>query len=307
MSIEEQDINEWSSDLTEHLEFEENLQKKIEARNKPKKAKKDSTPKYYIDPEVLEENLREYVIMHSINPEHGIGRKLGLNIIQIVEEYSKGAQFRSYYNGWHEDMKSRAHEHICRYAHGYNINYVKTLEFLIRWLFRKKTYVLQDWMSKRGISYDKFYLSLLEVRIKTPNGKEKTKMGRKIFEHDFYKLNDPEVLIELMADNAKGMTFTEPVFNEATFRDEIFNQWPDTLLKDFEDQVKRNPFNYLTKYAYNAFIAVIKEEKAISDNSQSFEEKMKYNQDSFDDDNHDGEDRYTQLNVDRLDWGGNLF
>jgi hypothetical protein len=110
-----------------------------------------------------------------------------------------------------------------------------------------------------------------------------------------------------MSDEVKGMTLTTPIFNEETFRDEIFGKWPETLLRDFEDQVKRNPFNYLTKYAYNAFIAVIKEEKAISDNSQSFEEKMRYNQDSFDDDNNDGEDRYTQLNVDRLDWDTNLF
>lgn len=299
--------SETSSDLNEYLDFEESLKRKLEAKNKPKKAKKEVTLKYYIDPEVLEANLREYVIMRSINPDHEIGRKLGLNIIQIVEEYSKGAQFRSYYNGWNEDMKSRAHEHICRYAHGYNINYVNTLEFLIRWLFRKKTYVLQDWLNTRGISYQKFYNSLLEVKIKTPNGKEKTKMGRKIFEYDFRKLNNPEVLIDLMSDEVKGMTITSPIFNEETFREEIFGRWPETLLRDFEDQVKRNPFNYLTKYAYNAFIAVIKEEKAISDNSQSFEEKMKYNQDSFDDDNNDGEDRYTQLNVDRLDWDSNLF
>lgn len=309
MELEQDQENtlENTSDLDDYLEFEESLIKKLEAKNKPKKAKKESAPKYYLDPDELERNLREYVIMKSINPDHVIGRKLGLNIIKIVEEYSNGAQFRSYYNGWKEDMKSRAHEHICRYAHSYRIDYVHTLEFLIRWLFRKKTYVLQDWLNTRGISYQKFYLSLLEVKIKTPNGKEKTKMGRKIFEHDFTKLNDVEVLTSLLNEGVKIEDVSTTPFNEETFKEEIFSKWPETLKNDFEDQVKRNPFNYITKYAYNAFIAVIKEEKEISDSKQSFEEKMKYDQNSFDDDNNEGEDRYTQFNVDKLDWDPNLF
>lgn len=294
--------NGGKSELEEYFEFEENLIKKIEAKEKPKRVKNENTPKYYLDPTVLEQNLREYVIMKSINPEHRIGRKLGLNIIKIVDEYSKGAQFRSYYNGWNEDMKSRAHEHICRYAHGYNINYVNSLEFLIKWLFRKKIHILQDWLNSKNISYAKFYSSLLEVKIKTPNGKEKTKMGRKIFESDFYKLNDLNIVKDLLNDGVNIEDIQFPIFEEDKFRDDVFNNYSENVRFEFDEQVKRNPFNYLTRYAYNAFIAVIKEEKEISDNSNRFEEKMRYSQDSFDDDNNDGEDRYTQLNIDKLDW-----
>jgi len=296
------DENPDASLIDEDLLFEETLRRKVEAKAKGRKEKKEANPRYYLDPDELELNLRGHVIMRAINPEHVMSRKLGDNLMILVAEYAEGGQFRSYYNGWKEEMKSRAHEHICRYAHGYKINYVKTLEFFIRWLFRKKTYALQAWLAERGISYAKFYLSLLEVKIKTPNGKEKTKMGRKIFDHDFHKLNNPDVLADLIDDSLKGNVPVGVVFNEETFKDEIFARWPESLQKDFNEQVRRNPFNYLTKYAYNAFIAVIKEEKEISEKSRSFEEGMKYNPDSFDEDNHGGEDRYTQLDENRIDW-----
>lgn len=307
MSVDEQDEFKVVTGFEDDLLFEENLRKKVEAKNKQKKEKKEAVERYYLDPDELEVNLREHVIMRSINPNHVMSRKLGRNIMTLVAEYAEGGQFRSYYNGWKEDMKSRAHEHICRYAHGYRINYVKTLEFFLRWIFRKKTYALQSWLADRGISYQKFYLSLLEVKIKTPNGKEKSKMGRKIFESDMHKLNNPLILKDLLDDAHKDNPPEGIVFTEDSFKEEIFGKWPETLRLDFDEQIRRNPFNYLTKYAYNAFIAVIKEEKAVSDNSQSFEEKMKYNPDSFDEENHGSEDRYTQLDENRIDWDVKIF
>ena len=307
MSVDEQDEFKVVTGFEDDLIFEENLRKKVEAKNKQKKEKKEAVERYYLDPDELEVNLREHVIMRSINPNHVMSRKLGRNIMTLVAEYAEGGQFRSYYNGWKEDMKSRAHEHICRYAHGYRINYVKTLEFFLRWIFRKKTYALQSWLADRGISYQKFYLSLLEVKIKTPNGKEKSKMGRKIFESDMHKLNNPLILKDLLDDAHKDNPPEGIVFTEDSFKEEIFGKWPETLRLDFDEQIRRNPFNYLTKYAYNAFIAVIKEEKAVSDNSQSFEEKMKYNPDSFDEENHGSEDRYTQLDENRIDWDVKIF
>jgi hypothetical protein len=307
MSVDEQDEFKVVTGFEDDLIFEENLRKKVEAKNKQKKEKKEAVERYYLDPDELEVNLREHVIMRSINPNHVMSRKLGRNIMTLVAEYAEGGQFRSYYNGWKEDMKSRAHEHICRYAHGYRINYVKTLEFFLRWIFRKKTYALQSWLADRGISYQKFYLSLLEVKIKTPNGKEKSKMGRKIFESDMHKMNNPLILKDLLDDAHKDNPPEGIVFTEDSFKEEIFGKWPETLRLDFDEQIRRNPFNYLTKYAYNAFIAVIKEEKAVSDNSQSFEEKMKYNPDSFDEENHGSEDRYTQLDENRIDWDVKIF
>jgi hypothetical protein len=307
MSVDEQDEFKVVTGFEDDLLFEENLRKKVEAKNKQKKEKKEAVERYYLDPDELEVNLREHVIMRSINPNHVMSRKLGRNIMTLVAEYAEGGQFRSYYNGWKEDMKSRAHEHICRYAHGYRINYVKTLEFFLRWIFRKKTYALQSWLTDRGISYQKFYLSLLEVKIKTPNGKEKSKMGRKIFESDMHKLNNPLILKDLLDDAHKDNPPQGIVFTEDAFKEEIFGKWTETLRLDFDEQIRRNPFNYLTKYAYNAFIAVIKEEKAVSDNSQSFEEKMKYNPDSFDEENHGSEDRYTQLDENRIDWDVKIF
>ena len=137
MSIDKEVDYSQSSELEDDLIFEENLRKKVEAKNKLKREKKEAVERYYLDPDILEANLREHVIMRGINPSHIMSRKLGLNIMSLVNEYAEGGQFRSYYNGWKEDMKSRAHEHICRYAHGYDINYVNTLEFFLRWLFGK--------------------------------------------------------------------------------------------------------------------------------------------------------------------------
>ena len=288
-------------ELDEDLRFEEELAKKVAIKAQGKK-KKEAVARYYLDPDELEANLREYVIMRAINPDHIMSKKLALNIVLIVKEYAEGGQFRSYYNGWKEDMKSRAHEHICRYAHGYKIDYVKSTEFFLRWLFRKKQFALQKWLNDRGVSYTKFYKGLLDVIIKTPNGKEKSKMGKKIFVSDLTKLNNPEIYKEYFDPSLKKDPIDGIVFDEDKFKDEIFSNNPQNFYDDFVDQVKRNPFNYLTKYAYNAFIAVIKEEKAVSDNSQSYEDKMKYASDSFDEDTHGFEDRYTQIDEDKFDW-----
>lgn len=288
-------------ELDEDLRFEEELAKKVAIKAQGKK-KKEAVARYYLDPDELEANLREYVIMRAINPDHIMSKKLALNIVLIVKEYAEGGQFRSYYNGWKEDMKSRAHEHICRYAHGYKIDYVKSTEFFLRWLFRKKQFALQKWLNDRGVSYTKFYKGLLDVIIKTPNGKEKSKMGKKIFVSDLTKLNNPEIYKEHFDPSLKKEPIDGIVFDEDKFKDEIFSNNPQNFYDDFVDQVKRNPFNYLTKYAYNAFIAVIKEEKAVSDNSQSYEDKMKYASDSFDEDTHGFEDRYTQIDEDKFDW-----
>lgn len=282
--------------------FEARLKAKLEAKSKSKsRVKKDDSVRYYLDPVELEANLREHVIMKGINPNHTMTDKLGNNVTIIVAKYGESGQFRRYYNGWKEEMHSRAREHICAYAHSYKINYTKTIEFFIRWVFRRKSHVLQSWLSARGLSYKKFYASLLEVKIPTPNGKEKSKMGRKIFESDLVKLNNPSDFALLV--ETEGTKFPDvPPYNEETFKEEIFELGNANIRDDFEDQVKRNPFNYLTKYAYNAFIAVIREEKEILEHTQSFEERRLYHTEGGDEDGHGVEDRYTQIDEGRFDW-----
>lgn len=273
------------NEVNEDLEFEAALAAKIEARRKKKKEKTD---KNYLNPKELHELLKEHVIMKKINPDHVMSDALGLLIIKLVDEYSNGGQFRGYYNGWKYEMKSRAYEHICRYAHGYNINHTDTNNFFIKWLYRSKENVLEEWFTLKGLSYPEFKANLPTKVIKTPNGKEKTKIGKYISEDEMLNLNSKEMF-----------------YNPAIFKEEIFSCRP-LLCEDFEDQILKNSFNYLTTYAYHAFIAVIREEKDLNSQKQVLDEKIKYKTDNMDEDTG-AADRFMQLDETRIDWAYNLI
>ena len=289
MSYDETETEIDDLNIDADLAFEDALQKKIEAR---KKKKKEKTLRYYVDPLELELNLRTYVIARSINPSQEMNKGLALNIMKIVDEYAESGQFRGYYNGWKEEMKGRAYEHICRYCHGYNITFTSSMKFFVQWLFRAKKYVLEEWFVSKGLSYSDFYAKLSVVKIKTPNGKEKTKMGKVISMEDMLNLN-----------NIKEDT---TYFDETTFKSEIFAIKPQ-LMEDFEDQCNRNPFNYLTRFAYHAFIAVIQEENDILEHTQSFEDKMKYKHYEGEEEQGPTESGYSILDDSKIDWCGNMI
>src|ERR1035437_5172831 len=105
-----------------------------------KKKKKES--RNYMDPAELQKLLKDHVIASSINENHVMTNALGNMIIKLVDEYANSGKYRNYFNGWKYEMKSQAYEHICRYAHIYNINYTDSIDFFLKWLFRDKEYIL---------------------------------------------------------------------------------------------------------------------------------------------------------------------
>lgn len=284
--IEIPDFEEYD-EYKEEVLFEEALAKKISAKEASKKAKREKKARYYLDPVELDRNLSEHVILKRINPDHVMKNELGRNIIKVVDETAKGGQFRGYYNGWKEDMKVRAYDHICRYCHSYKIGHAETAEFMQKWLFRKKITVLESWFAFKGLDYARFYNDLPVERVSTPNGKEPFKMCKVIREANFEEINKWN----------EGVT----PYNKDTFIAEILQIAPQ-IEEDYVDQKSRNPFNYLTRYVYNAFIAVIKEENLIRKNSQVFEENIRYKIDEYEDKSNGFDEPYVTMDESMLSW-----
>lgn len=259
---------------------------------KAPKIKTKKVNRNYMDPRELHKHLKEHVISRAINPEHVMTNALGLLIIKLVDEYSNSAKYRNYYNGWKYEMKSQAYEHICRYAHMYKIHYTDTVDFFVKWLFRDKDYVLEEWFNDRNLDYAKFKANLPEKLVKTPNGKEKTKIARVICADEL----DRQL-------NCDGFI----IYNPNTFKSEFFTKRPE-MVEEFAHQIAKNAFNYLTMFAYHAFIAVIKRENLKNEQQKSYDEKRKYDSEIFDEDGMQTiVENFSEYDESRIDWAGTLL
>lgn len=270
---------------------ESEILEESEASLNPSKKFKKRESRNYMDPSELHRLLKEHVIKRSINDNHRMSNALGKMIIKLVDEYSNSGKYRSYFNGWKYEMKSQAYEHICRYAHAYNIYYTDSIDFFLKWLFRDKENLLNDWFNDRGLSYKDFKEQLPIKMVKTPNGKDKTKMAKIISE---------AVLIEYVKNNGK-------IYDPSTFKEEFFTKRPE-LVGEFKTQVEKNSFNYLTQFAYHAFIAVIKKEKMRSEQQQSLNEGILYKTEGGEEDvDSPTADRFVSMDDNRIDWGHSLI
>lgn len=271
-----EDLTNTEDTIIEESEVNETLTKKFK--------KKES--RNYMDPSELHKLLKEHVIKRSINPNHRMGDALGKMIIKLVDEYSNSGKYRSYFNGWKYEMKSQAYEHICRYAHAYNIHYTESIDFFLKWLFRDKDHLLDEWFNSNKISYKDFKESLPIKLVKTPNGKDKTKMAKIVSE---------SALID----------FAKDAYDPTTFKDYFFSKRPE-LVGEFKNQVERNSFNYLTQFAYHAFIAVIKREKMRSEQQQTLNEGILYKTDEPEEDLDVQADKHVFMDDNRIDWGSSI-
>lgn len=274
-------------DLTNKEDVE--ILEEVEIIENPSKKFKKRESRNYMDPSELHRLLKEHVIKRSINTNHRMTDALGKMIIKLVDEYSNSGKYRSYFNGWKYEMKSQAYEHICRYAHAYNIHYTDSIDFFLKWLFRDKEHLLDEWFAARLMSYKDFKDGLPIKMVKTPNGKDKTKMAKIISE---------AVLIEYVEKKSQK-------YDPSTFKEEFFSKRPE-LVGEFKTQVEKNSFNYLTQFTYHAFIAVIKREKMRSEQQQTLNEGILYKTDSPEEDIENPSAQFTTMDDNRIDWGSSL-
>ena len=143
---------------------------KIPLKNDKKKKR------IYLDPLEFYNELVDYIMKHKMDPNYVMPRKLGSMIVKLVDEIFNKANFRNYYNGWKYEMKSRAFEHICKYAVKYNMNFAYSCDFFFKWMYRVNEEKLTSWFEDKGVDYVEFKENLPEKEIKTPNGEKKTKI-----------------------------------------------------------------------------------------------------------------------------------
>lgn len=259
----------------------------------------------YVDPSVLHKLLVNHVIAKSINPDHVMCDELALCLMKQVEECAKASRFRNYFNGWKEDMKSLAHEHLCTYCHKYNIHYTETDDYFVKFIFREKKDVLEKYIKSLGIDYKMFYMMIPEKTIKTPNGKNKSKIAKHL---------TASILEELIKE-----FLCDPYYSISVFKPYAFEHYnKDGSLKEaFDSACDRNSFNYISAYINNAFKAIISEEKRNAVGKLNYLESKRYYIDpessnmSLDDleakVSKEVQDSYYSADITKLDFSHDLY